>query len=145
MDRFRRFAALTCIALAACQAGEDITGGLGGLAIDATAAVVPPPAQNVKVTATVTNISTNPLTINYSGCVVMPVFHSGSLDGPIVYDSRTGVECALILITKTLDPNQSVQITGGAVPNLPAGKYFVGAVITINGSAVTLGAGTVTF
>ena len=140
-----RMVALLCLSLTACQSGEDITGGLGGLAIDATAAIVPPPAQNVRVTATVTNISTNALQLNYSGCVVMPVFHTGSLNGPVVFDSRTGVECALLLITKTLDPNQSLQIVGGAVPNLPAGKYFVETVITVNGEAVSIGAGTVTF
>lgn len=136
---------LLCISLCACQGGEDITGGLGGLAIDAIAAVVPPPAQNVQVTAIVTNISSNTLQVNYGGCTVTPVFHTGSLDGPIVYDPRPIQACPSILITKTLDPNQSVQILGGAVPGLPAGKYYVGAVITINGETIVLGAGTVTF
>lgn len=144
MLRFIRTAVGMCVFLGGCQAGEDITGGLGGLAIEAAAAVVPPPAQNVQVTAKITNISTNTIQLSYS-CAVTPIFHTGSLEGPIVYDPRLTRDCATVLITKSLDPDQSLQITGGAVPNLPAGKYFVAAVVAVNGETVTVGAGTVTF
>lgn len=147
MSRSFSFAVLACLSLVACQT-SDVTNGdgaLGGLAIDAAAAIVPPPAQNVRVTATVTNISTNALAINYGGCAVTPVFRTGSLNGQIVYDPRPTQACTAAITTKSLDPNQSVQIVGSAVPNLPAGKYFVATDITINGQTIVLGAGTVTF
>ena len=147
MSKLGSFAVLACLTLGACQT-SDITNGdgaLGGLAIDVAAAIAPPPTQNVQVTATVTNISTNALTISYSGCAVTPVFHTGSLDGPIVYDPRPTQTCTAAITTTSLDPNQAVQILGSAVPNLPAGKYFVATDVTINGQTIVLGAGTVTF
>lgn len=135
---------MSFIVLAACQS-SDSTGGVGGLAFGATAAVATPPAQNVQVTATITNISTAPIELHYGGCAVTPVFHTGSLDGPVVFDPRPTQNCVAIAITKMLDPDQSVQIFGGAVPSLPAGKYFVEAVIAVNGENTSVGAGTVTF
>lgn len=144
MLRFNRIAAVTFIALAACQS-TDITSGIGGLAFEATTAIVPPPTQNVQVTAKITNISSDPIDLHYGGCTVTPVFHTGSLDGPIAYDPRPTQSCTANAITKSLDPDQSVQIVGSAAPNLPAGKYFVEAVIAVNGETVSIGAGTVTF
>jgi len=129
--------------VAACN-GDTAT-GVGGLAFEATAAVVPSPTQNVVVTATITNISSGPVDVQYGCPVLSPVFHTGSLDGPVVYDTRLVFDCAAISVTKTLDPDEALTLQANASPGLPAGKYYVEAVIAVNGETVSIGAGTVTF
>ena len=137
-------AAAVILTLFACNS-ETISGDLGGLALEATAIVSTPPAQNVQVTAKITNISTGSLDVVYGGCSVTPVFHTGSLDGPIAYDPRPTQTCTTNTITKTLQPDEAFTITGSAVANVPAGKYYVEAVIGVNGQETSVGAGTVTF
>lgn len=143
MSRFIRTAGLICITLAACQGGSDIS-GIGGLAFEATAVIVPPPAQNVVVTVKLTNISSNTIQLEYGPCSVRPVFHSGSPEGPIALDTGT-LDCAGAGHSASLDPDQSVQVTSAWVPSLPAGKYYVVAAITLSGETATVNAGTVTF
>ena len=136
--------AAALLIFAACNS-ETIAAGVGGLAFEATAAVGASPPQNVVVTAKITNISTTQVDVNYGGCAVTPVFHTGSLDGPVAYDPRPTPACATVALVKTLDPDQAFTVTGSAAPSLPSGKYYVEAVIVVNGETTSVGAGTVTF
>lgn len=133
--------------LAACNS-DTIEGGVGGLAFEATSTIASPPAQNVQVTVTVTNISSGPVDVQYAACAVTPVFHTGSLDGPVAYDPRPTQACTTASpVTKTLDPGEALMLAGSAAPSpaLAAGKYYIEAVIAVNGETVSIGAGTVTY
>ena len=139
-------AAAIALAMSACN--SEGTTGTGGLAFEAAALIVPPPAQNVQVTATITNISSGPVDVEFGCPAVAPVFHTGSLEGPVVYDPRPTTTCAAIAVPpKTLDAGEAITIQGAAAPSpaLAAGKYYVEAGIAVNGEKVSVGAGTVTF
>jgi hypothetical protein len=135
--------ALLGLALASCSHNTVV--GLDGLSFAATAAVLPPPTGNVQTTATVTNESSGTIDLHYGACAVSPIFHTGSLDGPVVYDPRPVQACILILLGKTLAPGETLTLMGYAAPNLPPGKYFVSAAVDLNGVTTTIGAGMVTF
>jgi hypothetical protein len=137
------FGAAASILLASSACNSETVSGVGGLAFEATASVVAPPAQNVRVIEKITNISTGPIDVQYS--CLWAVFHTGSLDGPVVYDPRATIDCAAILVTKTLDPDGVLTLQTNAVPGLRPGEYFVEAVLKVNGENTSVGAGTVTF
>lgn len=132
-----------CSGLIGCKSAD--IGGLNGLSLSATSAVVPPPAENVVATAVITNFTTTAITINYGGCAVTPILHTGGRNGPIAFDPRPTQSCTTAALTKTLNPTESFTISGSAVPSLPAGTYYVEAEIKLNGTTSNLGAGTVTF
>jgi hypothetical protein len=143
MKRLFRMSSLLCLSLAACNSAK--LSAVNGLAFAALAGVVPPPAENVQVIAKVTNTTFSTLQVSYAGCAVIPIFHSGSPNGPVVFDPRPVSNCDPTPIVKSLDPGDAVQITGSAVTNLAAGTYFVSAIINVNGTSRTVAAGSVVF
>jgi hypothetical protein len=134
---------MLCLPLAACNTAK--LSGVDGLAFGAVAGVVPPPAQNVQVIAKITNISAITIQVTYGGCAVVPVFHSGGFNGPVVFDPRPGQVCPAAIFSSQLNSGDALQVTGSAVPNLPAGTYYVTAVVTVNGTSRTVNASAVTF
>jgi hypothetical protein len=131
-----------CFPLAGCNSAK--LSAVDGLAFGALAGVVPPPAENVQVIAKVTNTSGALIQVTYDACAVVAVFHSSSFNGPVVFDPRPLQNCSASF-ANTLDAGDAVQINASVVPNLPAGTYFVTAVIVVNGVSRTVNAGTVTF
>jgi hypothetical protein len=143
MRRMVFAAALLLVSSAGCNS-EDVS-GIGGLVFEATSSVSPAASRNVIVTATITNISSGELQVNYAGCGLIAVLHSGSLDGPVVYDPSPSLSCAPAPFTKTLAAGESFQVTGAVTPDLAPGTYYVEAVLGVNGERTSTAAGVVNF
>jgi hypothetical protein len=118
--------------------------GTAGLGFAAGAVLSPPPAGRVVSTATVTNVTDASLTVNYSDCMTALVLHTGSYDGPVVYDQRPGRLCAAIAQQKVLAPGESLTFSEVDTPGLASGTYYATVEVAANGST-SVPAGIVVF
>jgi hypothetical protein len=139
MTRFVGAAALILVACVGCSTSS--TDPLRGLSFVASTTLSPTKA--LLTTASVTNENSDSVTVHYGTCPLDVFLHTGTYDGPVVYESAAGRGCTLIALQKTLAPGETLQFTESDAPPVAAGTYYVTVRIEVNGFG-SVSAGTVT-